>query len=58
MILVVGDARNMVIEEVAFVHKGTIGPWQDMDLGGLRREIRDWGQWALAHPVRPGGDGL
>ena len=57
VILVVGDARDITVDEVAFVHKGVIGPWRDMDIEGLRQSIRDWGQWALAHPVRSGGEG-
>jgi len=58
VILVVGDAKDMAVDEVAFVHKGVIGPWRDMDIEGLRQAIRDWGQWALAHPVRSSGEGI
>ena len=52
VILVVGDARDMTVDEIAFVHKGIREPWLDSNLDSLRWMIRDWGQWATAHPVQ------
>jgi len=57
VIMVVGDARNMTVEEIALVHKGVIGPWQDMDMAGLRQIVQDWATWAVANPVKSGGEG-
>jgi len=51
VLLIVGDAREMTVDEVACVHGGTIGPWRDTDLAGLRRDVRAWADWSLAHPA-------
>ena len=52
VLVVVGDARCMTVEEVACVYDGVIGPWCEMDVAGLRDEIREWAEWAVAHPAR------
>jgi hypothetical protein len=51
VLLVVGDAQEMTVEEMACVYEGNLGPWRGTDLDGLRQEIRAWAEWALAHPV-------
>jgi len=51
VILIVGDARQMTVEETACIYQGRIGPWHSTDLAGLRQDIRAWADWALAHPV-------
>ena len=56
VLLIVGDARNMTVEEVACVYGGVIGPWCEMDIAGLRHEIQAWSNWAVAHPARPSGN--
>ena len=53
VIMIIGDARTMTVEEIAFVHKGVIGPWQDADFEGVRQYIRDWEKWARANPAKP-----
>jgi len=57
VILIIGDAQFMTVDEVAFVHRGVIEPWRDMDIETLRQIIRDWSAWALANPVTSGGEG-
>jgi len=56
VILVVGDARDMTVEEIAYVSGGEIAPWRDMDLAGLKEVIRDWAEWASSHPVTRGAE--
>ena len=51
VLLVVGDAKEMTVDEVACVHEGVIGPWQQMDMERLREEIRAWANWARANPI-------
>ena len=51
VLLIVGDAREMTVDEVACVHGGIIGAWRDADLDGLRSDIRAWADWALLHPA-------
>jgi len=51
VLLVVGDARDMTVDELACVHGGVISAWRDADLDSLRRDIRVWADWALAHPA-------
>ncbi|HOI56166.1 MAG TPA: hypothetical protein PLP01_13020 [Phycisphaerae bacterium] len=50
VLLIVGDARGMTVDEVACVHGGAVGPWRETDMDGLRRDIRAWADWALLHP--------
>ena len=54
VMLIVGDAEDMTVDEVAVVHEGTTGPWQQMDLAGLKQEIREWADWAVRNPARRG----
>mgnify|MGYP001168306838 FL=1 len=51
VLLIVGDARDMTVDEVACVHGGVIGAWRDTDLDGLRSDVRAWADWALLHPA-------
>ena len=50
VLLILGDARDMTVDEVACVARGIIEPWREMNFDGLRRLIKDWGEWATAHP--------
>jgi hypothetical protein len=59
VLLVVGDARQMTVEETACVHQGIVGPWRGTDLEGLRQDIRAWSDWSLMHPaVMVASDGV
>jgi len=49
VILVVGDAQYMTVEEIAYVADGTIGVWHAKDLAGLKEIIAEWSTWALTH---------
>jgi hypothetical protein len=58
VMLIVGDARHMTVDEAACIYKGAIGPWRRTDIAGLRQDIRAWAEWALAHPVTMPGDAM
>jgi hypothetical protein len=51
VMLVVGEARQMTVEETACIYQGIVNPWRDLDLAGLRADIQAWADWALAHPA-------
>jgi hypothetical protein len=53
VIMVVGDARTMTVDEIAFVYKGVVGPWQDADFEDVCQHIHDWDKWARANPAKP-----
>ncbi|MEX0718039.1 MAG: hypothetical protein WD066_15705 [Planctomycetaceae bacterium] len=52
VLLVVGDAESMSVEELAVVHSGCIEDWQPATLDMLQEEIREWADWAQRNPQR------
>ena len=42
VVLACGDARTMAVSHIKIAYKGMFGPWQPIDLEGLRNRISQW----------------
>ena len=51
VLIVEGDAQDMSVRSVSTVSGGVISPSEPADLDGLRSQIRQWRDWALANPA-------
>lgn len=51
VLIVEGDAEHMEVAGLRIAAHGRIATATPADLDDLRRLIRDWSEWALAHPA-------
>jgi hypothetical protein len=51
VLIVEGDAQQMTVSTVRTAWEGRIGPPAEADLDSLRRDIREWADWAFDNPV-------
>ncbi len=49
VIIVEGDAEQMIVRSICTVWAGSIGETEEADLDDLRNAIRGWSDWALAN---------
>jgi len=57
VLIVEGDAQDMSVRSVSTVSDGLVSPPEPADLGGLRSQIRQWRDWALANSALRNGQG-
>ena len=51
VLIVEGDAEQMTVSSIRTAWEGRIGPPVQADLDSLRRDIREWADWAFGNPV-------
>ena len=51
VLIVEGDAQDMSVRSISTVSRGVISPSEPAVLDGLRSQIRQWCDWALANPA-------
>jgi hypothetical protein len=49
-ILAAGDAETMEVSHIKIIANGTIGPWEQVDIGGLKQRIKAWSDRARSMP--------
>ena len=49
-ILIAGDAETMEVSHIRVVANGSFGPWEAINMEGLKRRIKSWSDRALSMP--------